>query len=198
MSSELAPRSTEPERRAPITVLAGGGVQPYRRLAEIFHDVLSEESLDALLERIADALAELVPYEAVHIHEADEANRWLKPAFARSEWAAEIMRGGFPFRKGITGWAVQRREPVLANKAHLDPRVRFVPGTPAEPEALIVVPLVARGRLNGTLNVYRWGRTRPSPRRSSCSPPASGTPPRSPWTTPTSGRGSSTRSRPTP
>jgi hypothetical protein len=36
-------------------------VEPYRRLAEIFHDVLSEQSLDALLERIADTLAELIP-----------------------------------------------------------------------------------------------------------------------------------------
>ena len=46
---------------------------------------------------------------------------------------------------------------MLANQAHLDPRVQFVPGTPVEPEALIVVPLVARGALKGTLNVYRIG-----------------------------------------
>ena len=36
----------------------------------------------------------------------------------------------------------------------------FVPGTPIEPEALIVVPLVARGALKGTLNVYRIGERR--------------------------------------
>jgi diguanylate cyclase (GGDEF)-like protein len=46
---------------------------------------------------------------------------------------------------------------VLSNQAHLDPRVRFVPGTPVEPEALIAVPLIARGRLKGTLNIYRVG-----------------------------------------
>jgi diguanylate cyclase (GGDEF)-like protein len=32
-----------------------------------------------------------------------------------------------------------------------------VPGTPVEPEALIAVPLIARGRLKGTLNIYRVG-----------------------------------------
>ena len=32
-----------------------------------------------------------------------------------------------------------------------------MPGTPVEPEALIVVPLIARGALKGTLNVYRIG-----------------------------------------
>jgi diguanylate cyclase (GGDEF)-like protein len=46
---------------------------------------------------------------------------------------------------------------VLSNRAHLDPRVRFVPGTPVDPEALIAVPLIARGRLKGTLNIYRVG-----------------------------------------
>ena len=30
-------------------------VESYRRLADVFHDVLSEQSLDALLDRIADA-----------------------------------------------------------------------------------------------------------------------------------------------
>jgi diguanylate cyclase (GGDEF)-like protein len=132
-------------------------VEPYRRLAEVFHDVLSEQSLDALLERIADTLLELIPYEDVHIYEADEAKRELRPVLARSKWAQEVMSETFSFGEGITGWAVDRREPVLSNRAHLDPRVRFVPGTPVEPEALIAVPLIARGHLMGTLNIYRVG-----------------------------------------
>src|SRR3990172_8564128 len=72
-------------------------VEPYRRLAEIFHDVLSEQSLDALLERIADALAELIPYEDVHIYEADEGQRELIPVLARSKWATEVMSETFSF-----------------------------------------------------------------------------------------------------
>jgi diguanylate cyclase (GGDEF)-like protein len=143
--------------RPQISLVSSGSAEPYRRLAEIFHDVLSEQSLDALLERIADTLAELIPYEDVHIYEADEAKRELKPALARSEWANEVMSETFSFGEGITGWAVDHREAVLANQAHLDPRVRFVPGTPIEPEALIAVPLIARGHLKGTLNIYRVG-----------------------------------------
>ena len=34
---------------------------------------MSEQSLDALLDRIAVTLAELMPYEALHIYEADES-----------------------------------------------------------------------------------------------------------------------------
>src|SRR4029079_7069246 len=40
-------------------------------------------------------------------------------------------------------------------EAHLDPRVEFVPGTPPDPEALISVPLIARGSLKGALNIHR-------------------------------------------
>jgi diguanylate cyclase (GGDEF)-like protein len=155
-----SPKSGAPRMRLVSAALEAGAdpsVDSYRRLADVFHDLLSEQSLDSLLVRIADTLDEIVPYEALHIYEADEPKRELVPALVRSEYANEILSERFPFGEGITGWAVDHREPVLANQAHLDPRVRFVPGTPLEPEALIVVPLVARGALKGTLNVYRIG-----------------------------------------
>ena len=61
--------------------------------------------------------------------------------------------------KGITGWAVEHREAVLTNEAHLDPRAEMVPGTPTEPEALITVPLISKGGVKGALNLYRIGET---------------------------------------
>jgi diguanylate cyclase (GGDEF)-like protein len=133
-------------------------VESYRRLADVFHDVLAEESLDAVLDRIAAALSELIPYDALTIYQADESQHQLVPVLARDKWAREIMRTRVSFDEGITGWAAARREPVLANQAHLDPRVGIVPGTPPdEPEALIAVPLVARSAIKGVLNVYRLG-----------------------------------------
>lgn len=98
-------------------------VESYRRLAEVFHLVLSEQSVDTLLDRIADTLADLVPYGALHVYEADVEQRILVPVLARSDWAAEIMRSNSNFGEGITGWAVEQRTPVLTNQAHLDPRV---------------------------------------------------------------------------
>ena len=100
----------------------------YRRLADVFHDLLSEQSLDSLLVRIADTLDEIVPYEALHIYEADEPKRHLVPALVRSDYADEILNDTFPFGVGITGWAVEHREPVLSNQAHLDPARRLRPG----------------------------------------------------------------------
>jgi diguanylate cyclase (GGDEF)-like protein len=144
--------------------LPGGGptslaVDSYRRLAEIIHDVLSEQNLDTLLDRVADALAELVPYDALHIYEADLATSELVPRLARTEWADAVMATRPGFGQGITGWAVANRQPVLTNQAHLDPRVVIIPGTPGDPEALISVPLVARGGIKGALNIYRVGET---------------------------------------
>jgi diguanylate cyclase (GGDEF)-like protein len=133
-------------------------VDSYRRLADVFHDVLSEQRLNSLLDRIADTLGDLVPYDAFTIYQADEARRCLIPLMARDTWADEIMNDRPTFGQGITGWAVEHRQPQMVNQAHLDPRVQVVPGTPPdEPEALITIPLVARDGIKGALNIYRLG-----------------------------------------
>ena len=135
-----------------------GLLDSYRRLADVFHAVLSEESLDDVLEGIADTLGELVPYDTLTIFEADLAQRVLRPLMARDQWASEIMKMRPRFGEGITGWAVEHRQPVLVHDAHRDSRVQVVPNTPDdEPEALISVPLEARGAIKGALSFYRIG-----------------------------------------
>jgi diguanylate cyclase (GGDEF)-like protein len=133
-------------------------VDSYRRLADVFHHVLSEQSLDTLLDRIADTLADLIPYDTLSIFQADEAQTLLVPVLARDRWADEIMRNKIEFGAGLAGWAAEHREPVLTNQAHLDPRMMVVPGTPPdEQEALITIPLIARDAVKGVLSIYRLG-----------------------------------------
>ena len=67
-------------------------VKSYRRLAEVFHHVLSAQSLDTLLETIADTLCDLVPYEELSFYEIDEEARLLVPVLARGEYEVEIMQ----------------------------------------------------------------------------------------------------------
>jgi diguanylate cyclase (GGDEF)-like protein len=129
----------------------------YKRLAEVFHEVLSEQSLDTLLNRITETLKALIDYDSLVIYEADEALGLLVPVMAKDQYVDEIMRETVPFGTGITGWGVERRQPVLTNQAHLDPRVRFIAGTPPEPEALISIPLIARRSIKGALNIFRLG-----------------------------------------
>jgi len=158
---EDTPAATTPVRLLagdPGTATSGALVESYRKLADVFHDVLSEQSLDALLERVADTVAELIPHDDLAFYEADEAQAELRAVFARGQYAEEVLADEpFAFGTGITGWAVAHRKPVLANRADLDPRVRFIEGTPPDPESLIAVPLIARGRVKGALNIYRVG-----------------------------------------
>src|SRR5262245_12046008 len=93
-----------------------GLVESYQRLADVFHEVLAEQSLEGLLDRIADALTALIPYDDMHIYEVDLAKREMIPRLARSRWAEQVLAERFPFGEGITGWAVEHREPVLANQ----------------------------------------------------------------------------------
>ena len=151
----LAPQASHP---SPPPVRSIAPVDSYRRLADVFHEVLSEETHVSVLERIADTLADILPYDAFTIYQADESRRLLIPVMARDRWAEEVMSDRPRFGEGITGWAIEHGEPQLVNDAHLDPRVKQVPGTTeGEPEALISVPLVARGTVKGALNVYRLG-----------------------------------------
>jgi len=132
-------------------------VESYRRLADVFHEVLAEQSLDALLVRIADTLADLIPHDTLTIYEADEAQGLLVPMIVRDEYADQIMGSRIGFDEGVTGWVASRREAALVNQAHLDPRIGIVPGTPVDPEALISIPLIARAQIKGVLNIYRVG-----------------------------------------
>src|SRR5581483_1805711 len=129
-----------------------------RQAASARSDGRSQAALVGEVTGRPEALGDLVPYEALHIYEANEDRRELVPLLARSnEYEEEIMRSRPRFGEGITGWAVENRRPVWTNRAHLDPRSVNVPGTPVEPEAMISMPLIARGALKGALNIYRIG-----------------------------------------
>src|SRR5215470_12289241 len=97
----------------PIRSSPEARVESYRRLAEVFHDVLSEQSLENLLEHVAVTLADLVPYDDMHIYEADVARRCLVPVFARGDYEEQVMRTRPAFGQGLTGWAAVHRRPVL-------------------------------------------------------------------------------------
>src|SRR4029079_15685134 len=108
-------------------------VESYRRLAHVFHRGLAAQRLEPPLVRLADRAGGPIPsLDTLTIYEADETKRVLRPVLVRVVYADEIMSTTISFSEGITGWATTHREAVLCNQAHLDPRVRTVPGTPME------------------------------------------------------------------
>ena len=148
----IADRALGNDRNAVIAAR----LESYKRLAEVFHDVLSEQHFEDILERVADTLSDLIPYDTLTVYQTHESEPILCPVLARDRWAAEIMNDAVRNGEGLTGWAVEHREPVWSNESHLDPRTVVVPGTRVdEREAVIIIPLVARGELQGALNIYR-------------------------------------------
>jgi diguanylate cyclase (GGDEF)-like protein len=127
-------------------------------LWNIAHLLVSEDSPRAVLEAVADALAQLVPHDTLTVFEVEPARGMLRPVLSRDTYAQEIMAmDPIPIGEGITGSAVESGEPQLVNDAHLDPRAVQIPGTPDEPESMVIIPLVARGERKGCLSLYRLG-----------------------------------------
>jgi diguanylate cyclase (GGDEF)-like protein len=112
-----------------------------------------------VLNLIADSLKSVVAYDNLTIYRVDRDQGLLRPVLARDRFASLILENTFTLDHGITGWVVTHAEAQCVNDAQRDPRMSLIPGTPAEDESLIVVPLVGEGDVVGTLNVGRMGGT---------------------------------------
>jgi diguanylate cyclase (GGDEF)-like protein/excisionase family DNA binding protein len=131
--------------------------QSQRRLLEINERLLSTLDQQHVLETIADGLRSVVHYDNLTIYRADHQSKTMSPVLTRERHAEQVMRYIVPFGRGLMGWAVEHLEPVLANDALGDPRAMQIPGTPADPEALAIVPLVSDGEVIGSMNISRVG-----------------------------------------
>ena len=128
-----------------------------RRLLEVNERLLSTLDPSEVLGLIADTLKSVVTYDSLTIYRVDREAGLRRAVVARDRFAELIMEHALPLEAGLTGWCIERGEAVLSNDAHLDERTVQIPGTPPEPESMIVVPLHARGEVIGTLNLARMG-----------------------------------------
>ena len=132
-----------------------------RRLLDVNERLLSTLDQQGVLEMIADSLLSVVYYNSLVINRVDRERGILRSVVARDAYAQEILDYESRLDEGLTGWVITHAEAVMANEAHLDPRTVFVPGTPVEPEAMIIVPLIVSGVVQGTLNIGRVGEHEP-------------------------------------
>ena len=128
-----------------------------RRLLEVNERLLLSLDLGGVLDLIADSLKAIVPYDSLTIYRVDPVAGVRRAVIARDDFAEMILADEGPIGSGLTGWVIDQREAILSNQAHLDPRSVQVPGTPFEPESMIVVPLLVEGEPIGTLNIGRMG-----------------------------------------
>jgi two-component sensor histidine kinase/putative methionine-R-sulfoxide reductase with GAF domain len=134
-----------------------------RLLTETIAAVNSTLDLEEVLGLVASKVAEALEADACFVYLYDERADELVLRATHGTRVEEMtrrprMRPG----EGITGTAAAERAPVaIAARAHLDPRFKLFANLPEdEYESILAVPILARDKLEGALNV----RTR-EPRR---------------------------------
>ncbi|MGH3038860.1 MAG: GAF domain-containing protein [Gaiellaceae bacterium] len=127
-----------------------------RLLTETIAAVNSTLDFDEVFDLIAHKVAEALETDACFVYLYDEsANELVLRASygTRVEEMTRVpkMRPG----EGITGTAAAERAPVMIpREAHLDPRFKHFPNLrEAHYQSILAVPILARDRLEGALNV---------------------------------------------
>jgi diguanylate cyclase (GGDEF)-like protein len=136
---------------------AKAGESALEALVDAAAGILSADSLQGTLGRIAHHLAMLVPFDDLSLYEIEEGGDSLKPVFAVGDWVDEIMAEEISVLSGVTGWVVRNRRTRNVPNTLLEPLCTVVTGTDEVAEAFVAVPLIAHDRVVGSLNVYRTG-----------------------------------------
>lgn len=126
----------------------------FRLIAHVAGIIQAEDDIDALLQRSADAIHELLGFENVDIPLLDEKQRDVLVIRVRGGDYKRRIRGEgrVPVGQGIMGAAVRERRSQLVNDVASDPRYITPPGmTP--PRAELAVPLMVGDEVLGVLNV---------------------------------------------
>jgi two-component system, sensor histidine kinase PdtaS len=127
-----------------------------RLLTETIAAVNSTLDLEEVLALVAQKVADALATEACFVYLYDERSDELVLRATHGTSIEEMtkrprMRPG----EGITGWAAAERAPVMIpSQAHLDPRFKQFSNLPEDQyESILAVPILARERLAGALNV---------------------------------------------
>jgi two-component sensor histidine kinase/putative methionine-R-sulfoxide reductase with GAF domain len=127
-----------------------------RLLTETIAAVNSTLDLEEVLSLVARKVAEALGTEACFVYLYDEAAQELVLR-ATHGTAVEAMTRRPRMRpgEGITGTAAAERRPImLPRQAHLDPRFKAFRNLPEDQyESILAVPILAREKLAGALNV---------------------------------------------
>src|SRR5437660_3181079 len=127
-----------------------------RLLTETIAAVNSTLDLEEVLALVARGVAEALAADACFVYLYDDRAHELVLRATHGTSVEEMtrrprMRPG----EGITGAAAEAREPIMIPaQAHLDPRFKTFANLPEdEYESILAVPILAREKLEGALNL---------------------------------------------
>lgn len=124
-------------------------------LNEIARDLTSILNLDQLFKRIGEQLKRLMDYQMFSILMLDEVRQSLQHRFSLRYNENVHLKHDIPVGKGLVGYAVQTREPLLVPDVCKDPRyINTNPETRSE----LVVPMIYKDKVIGVLDIEHTKR----------------------------------------
>jgi diguanylate cyclase (GGDEF)-like protein len=105
------------------------------------------------MQEVSSKLMNLVPFSACALFLCDEDSQSLICRYATGTDARILERLMIPFGRGVTGWVVRTRRPIVNGLPSADVEAAGL-GHALSLHSALVCPLVAQDRLIGTLAVY--------------------------------------------
>ena len=125
------------------------------QLVEVTIQLNSAHELHALLELIMNAAVELLHAETSSLMLVDEETNELTFEVTTGESGQEAIMYRIPPGQGVAGWVAQNAEAVVVDNPAEDERFynRLDKATGFETKNMIALPMIARGRVIGVVEV---------------------------------------------
>jgi len=159
-----SPTLVRVENAVPIVPATSPKVEPIRpqgtrqtNAIEIMHEIgrrmATSDPLHSVLNHIVNFIETLLRCDSCFIYVLEQNQLVLRAS--KNPHPDVIDHLGLKIGQGITGWVAQHREPVsIDSDALRDHRFQFFKDLPEDSfEAFLSVPILARGRLVGVINV---------------------------------------------
>lgn len=129
------------------------GLAPLNILHEISSQIAAADPLHAVLSRIVQCVATVIPCDSCFLYTVEEDELVLRAS--KNPHADVVDRLKLPVGEGVTGWVAQHREAVaLSERASEDARFSLFVSLPEDRfEALLCVPILCANRVVGVLNL---------------------------------------------
>lgn len=124
---------------------------------DVLHHTISRiaaaDGFHQALDRVLDFAVEVVKCDSCFVYVLEENDLVLRAS--KNPHQELLDRLKLRLGQGITGWVAEHREPVAVfREAYKDPRFKYFNELPEDKyEAFLSVPLTARGRLVGVMNL---------------------------------------------
>jgi len=104
---------------------------------------------------ISENIREVVSYKELSFYLVDWSTRMVKPVYAISKFANEVMASPGTLDEGVVGSVAKSGTAEFTDDIDADPRAVNVPGTPAEHDSMLALPLFGSEGVLGVLELYR-------------------------------------------